>query len=86
MSEELYRIVLKAYSADKGEYYIEVDFANLFKIEHKKAKELFSSLPKVVKENLSLEQANQYKDAITKTGAICELESMKFDFTGLSLD
>lgn len=86
MSKELYRIVLKGYSPDKGEYYIEVEFANLFKIEHEKAKELFSALPTTIKENLSLEQANKYKDAIEKTGAVCEVESMKYNFTGLSLE
>ena len=86
MSEELYNIILKGYSADKGEHYIEEDFARLFNIEHEKVKKLFGVLPTAIKENLTLEQANQYKDAIDKTGAVCEVESMKYDFTGLSLE
>ncbi len=86
MSEELYRVVLKGYSAGKGEYYIEVEFAKLFKIPHEKAKELFNSSPAIIKENLPFEQANQYKNAIEKTGALCEMESMKYNISGLSLE
>ena len=86
MSEELYRVVLKGYSTGKGEYYIEEEFANLFKITHEKAKELFSSLPTTIKDSISLEQANQYKGAIDKTGAVCDVESMKYNFNGLSLE
>ncbi|MCW8956442.1 MAG: hypothetical protein OQL09_06135 [Gammaproteobacteria bacterium] len=86
MSEDLYRVILKGYSADKGEYYIEVDFAKLFKISPEKARELFGSLPATIKENLPLEKANQYKSAILKTGALCEVESMQFNVGGLSLE
>ena len=85
MAEEVYKVILKGYSADKGEHYIEEDFANLFKIDRDKARKLFSSLPNTIRENLSLDEANQYKKAIEKTGAICEVESMKYNLSGLSL-
>ena len=85
MSEELYRVILKGYSTDKGQYYIEVDFAELFKITQEKAKKIFKSCPAIVKENLSFTQANKYQEAIEKTGAVCEVESMKYDTGGLSL-
>ena len=32
------------------------------------------------------EQANRYKDSVVKTGRSCEVESMKFNFNGLSLE
>lgn len=86
MPEDLYRVILKGYSTGKGEYYIEVDFASLFKISREKAKDLLGSAPMVIKENLSLEKAKQYKLAIEKAGALCELENMKFDTSGLSLE
>jgi len=86
MSEELYRVVLKGYSLGKGEYYIELDFAKLFKITREKAKEVLKSSPKTIKVNLSIEEAEKYKKAIEKTGALCELENMKFDTSGLSLE
>ncbi len=86
MSEELYRVVLKGYAPNKGEYYIELEFAKLFKITPQKAKELLTTSPTIIKENLSVEKANQYKSAIEKTGAVCEVESMKYDLSGLSLE
>ncbi len=86
MAEEQYRIILKGYLAGKGEYYIEQDFAKLCKITPEKAKELFNASPTIIKENLSSEQASQYKKTLEATGAICEIESMKFDFSGLTLE
>ena len=86
MSEELYRVILKGYSVGKGEYFIEVELAKLFKITPEKAKELLTSAPTTIKENLPLEKAEQYKKAIEKTDALCELESMKYDISGLSLE
>jgi len=86
MAEELYRIVLNGYSSEKGEIYIEEDFAKLFNISYEKSKALFQSLPKTVKENLSFEQASQYVSRIKEVGAECEMESMKFDTGGLSLE
>jgi len=86
MAEASYRVVLQGYAPGKGEYYIEMDFAKLFKIEHEKAKQLFNSLPATIKEDLTIDQANKYKAAIEKTGAICEVENMKFNFKGLSLE
>ncbi len=86
MTEEQFRIVLKGYSTGKGEYYIEEDFAKLFKITPEKAKELFKSSPTILKENLSFEQANRYKNSIEKTSASCEVESMKYNLSGLSLE
>jgi len=43
-------------------------------------------LPAIIKENLPFEQANQYKNAIEKTGALCEVESMKYNISGLSIE
>ena len=86
MAEDLYRVILKGYGTDKGEYYIEEDFAKLFKISTAKAKEILSASPKTLKENLTLEKANQYKEAIEKVGANCEIENMKYNLGGLSLE
>lgn len=86
MSEELYRVILNGYSAGKGEYFIEVALAKLFKITPEKAKELLGSSPVTIKENLPLEKAEQYKKAIEKTDALCDLESMKYNLSGLSLE
>ncbi|HEY3488185.1 MAG TPA: ribosomal protein L7/L12 [Gammaproteobacteria bacterium] len=85
MSEELYRVILKGYKSGKGEHYVEQDFAKLCKLTPEKAKELLKAGPKKIKENLSKEEAEKFKAAIEKTGAACEIESMKFDFSGLSL-
>lgn len=86
MSEQTYRVILQGYSGDKGEYYIELEFAKLFKLSPEKTKELFNSAPTILKEKLSLEQAEKYKRAIEKTGALCELENMKYNISGLSLE
>lgn len=86
MSDEVYSVVLKGYQTGKGEYYVEEDFAKLFKITPEKAKKLLNSAPKVIKENLSLEKANQYKKAIDQTGARCEVENTKFNTGELSLE
>ncbi|MCH8106669.1 MAG: ribosomal protein L7/L12 [Proteobacteria bacterium] len=86
MAEDQYRIVLTGYSTSKGEYYIEEDFAKLFKISLERAKEMFQTSPTLIKHDLSLDQANKYKNSIEKTGAICEIESMKYNFSGLSLE
>jgi len=86
MSEDLYKVNLKGYSPGKGEYYVEEAFAKLFKIKQEKARELLSSAPTVIKENISLEQANKYQAAIEETGASCEIESMNYDLGGLSLE
>ena len=86
MSEDLYRVILKGYSTGKGEYYIELDLSELFKIPREKAKELLTTSPKTIKENLPLDQAKKYKEAIEKAGALCELENMRFDTGGLSLE
>lgn len=85
MAEEQYRVILKGYGEGKGEYYIEEDFAKLFKISREKAKELFEQAPLTIKKNLSAEQAQRYESAIKNTGAKCEIENMKFDLGGLSL-
>lgn len=86
MSQEQYRVILTGYATSKGEYYVEIDFAKLFKITREKAKELFKTSPTTIKEGLSLEEANQYKSAIEKTGATCDVENMKYDLGGLSLE
>lgn len=86
MSEAQYRVILQGYAQGKGEYYVEVEFAKLFKLTPEKAKEVFSAVPKIIKEKLPLEQAEKYKSAIEKTGALCEIENMKYDTSGLSLE
>jgi ribosomal protein L7/L12 len=85
MSEELFRVILKGYQPGKGEYYVEQDFARLCKLTPEKARDLLKTAPKKIKENLTREEADRFKAAIEKTGAACEVESMKFDFDGLSL-
>lgn len=86
MAEELYRVILKGYGDGKGEYYIEEDFAKLFKITREKAKELLTGEPMTIKKNIPEEDAKRYEAAIKKTGALCEIENMKFNLDGLSLE
>lgn len=86
MAEELFRVILKGYAPGKGEYYIEEDLAKLFKITAQKAREILQSAPFTIKENLPVAQAEKYEAAIKKTGARCEIENMKFDLGGLSLE
>jgi transcriptional regulator CtsR len=86
LSEPLYKIVLTGYTADKGEYYIEVGFSKLFKISYEEAKELFKNVPTTIKDGLSIDQAKQYKKEIEKIGAKCEIDDMRYDFSGLSID
>jgi len=86
MAEDRFRVILTGYSTGKGEYYIEADFAGRFNITAEKARMLFDAVPTILKQDLSFEQANQYKDSVEKTGGLCEVESMKFDFSGLSLE
>lgn len=86
MAEDRFRVILTGYSTGKGEYYIEADFAGRFNMTAEKAKTLFDAVPTILKEDLSFEQANQYKDSVEKTGGLCEIESMKFNFSGLSLE
>jgi ribosomal protein L7/L12 len=86
MAEEKYRVVLTGYSGDKGEYYIESAFATLFKLKPEQAKKVFQSRPYTLKENLSRTEAERYQEAIKKTGATCEVENMKYNLQGLSID
>ncbi len=86
VEEEKFRVILKGYGSDKGEYYIEQEFAALFKIPQEKAKALFKAVPKTIKEDMTKDQAKKYKAAIEKTGAKCEIESTRFDLSGLSLE
>jgi ribosomal protein L7/L12 len=85
MAEELYKVILKGYKTGKGEHYVEQDFAKLCKLTPEKAKALLKAAPKKIKENLSKEEAEKFKEAIEKTGAACEIESMKYNLDGLSL-
>ena len=85
MPEEHFRLILKGYSKEKGEYYTEQDFAALLKIDVKKAKKLLKSAPVKLKEGLTEEMAAKYKKAMEKTGVVCEIETMRFDLSGLSL-
>lgn len=87
MAEDRYRLILMGYGQeDKGEYYIEKDLAELLKIKPEAARKLLLSAPVKLEEDLSLEQATHHKEVIEKTGALCEVEMMKFDFSGLSLE
>ena len=86
MSGIKYKVVIKGYGSDKGEYYIEEDFAKLFKISHNRAKELIRSAPAILKEGLSKEEAERYANAIRKTGVKCDIDDMRFDFSGLSIE
>lgn len=86
MSDDLYRVIVNGYSSGKGEYYVEQEFARLFKITTEKSRKILHASPKTIKENLTLEKANQYKSMIEKIGVICELENMKFNLSGLTLE
>ncbi len=83
---ESYRVILTGYGSGKGEHYIEADFAKLFKITLDQAKQVLKEVPKSLKENLSLEVATKYKEAIDKTGAKCDLENMRYDTSKFSLE
>lgn len=86
MDEAKFQVVLKGYGSGKGEYYIEKAFAELFKTSQEKVKVLFKSLPKILKENITQAEAEKYKKAIDKTGAVCEVVDNRFDFSGLSIE
>lgn len=86
MAEDTYKVILQGYGSGKGEYYVEEDFAKLFHITREKAKELFSQAPVTIKKDLSEAEANRYQEAVKNTGAKCEIENMKFDLGGLSLE
>jgi len=81
-----FRVVLLGFNAGKGEYYIEKDFAELFKISHDKAKTMFRSVPTTIRKNISLEEAEKYQSVISKTGANCEVENMNFNTSGFSME
>lgn len=86
MSEEKFRVIVKGYEGGKGEYFIEEDFAKLFKITQKQAHKVLQEAPKTIKENLTKEQAEKYVSAIENCGVKCEMENMKYNFSGLSLE
>ncbi|PID43901.1 MAG: hypothetical protein CSA52_02980 [Gammaproteobacteria bacterium] len=83
--EVLFRVILQGYKPDKGTYYVEQDLAKLFKIEPAKAKKLLASAPCTLKDNLSEASALRYKAAVEQTGARCEIEDNRYDFSGLSI-
>ena len=85
MSEELFKVMLMGYSADKKEYFTDADFAKLFNITTEKANALLHSAPKMIKENITLEQAELYKSKVEETGVVCEIESMENE-GGLTLE
>ncbi len=86
MEQEKYRVNLIGYKNGKGEYYIEKDFGEFFNISHEEAKSYFKNLPYTFKENLTLDEANQYEKDFWSIGAKCEIENMKFKLSGLSLE
>ncbi len=81
-----FRVTLLGFGSGKGEYYIEKEFAELFKISHERSKSLFRSVPTLIRKNISIEDAEKYEQAINNIGAECEIENMKFDISGLSLE
>ncbi|MDE1464694.1 hypothetical protein [Spartinivicinus poritis] len=86
MTTNQFRVKLTGYATgSKGQYYVETDFAKLFKISHDKAKTIFKSIPYTIKENLTAVEADQYKAAIEKIGATCVVENMKHNLDGLSI-
>ena len=70
MAEDRYRVILKGYAAGKGEYYIELEFSKAFNIPREKAKELLSSSPTTLKEDIPLAEAKKYKQVIEAAGAL----------------
>ncbi len=94
MSEELYKIVLTGYyhvditgyKTHKGEYYIEKDFARLFNITPQKARELIQNSPTEVKKNITIEEANHFRDKIESVGVSCQIQDMDSKPSELSLE
>lgn len=85
MDEAKFSVVLKGYGSAKGEYYIEQDFAEMFKLAPEKVKKLFKNAPRVLKENMSQGEAEKFKKAIDRTGATSEVVDKRFDFGDLSV-
>ncbi len=81
-----FKVVLLGFNSDKGEYYVEKEFAELFKISHDKAKAMFRSVPTVIRKNISQTEAQKYEKAISITGALCEVENMSYNISTLSID
>ena len=81
-----FKVVLLGFNSGKGEYYVEKEFAELFKISHDKAKTMFRSAPTVIRKNISQAEAQKYEQAISKTGALCEVENMSYNISGLSVE
>jgi hypothetical protein len=94
MSEVLYKIVITGYyhvditgyKTHKGEYYIEKDFAKLFHITRLQAREIIQSSPKVIKENITIEEANHYREKIEEAGVSCEIQDMDSKPSELTLE
>ena len=84
MSDE-FRVKLTGYGANKGEYYIELDYGKLFNMTQAEARVLFKSLPHVVAEGISQVEAEALKEKINAAGAKCEVEDMRFNLSHLSL-
>ncbi|MBN1378191.1 MAG: ribosomal protein L7/L12 [Gammaproteobacteria bacterium] len=80
-----YHVDMTGYKTQKGEYYIEKDFADAFHIPREKARELFQSVPTVLKENLSYDEAQQYRKKIEAAGGSCEIQDMDSRPAELSL-
>ena len=84
MSEDLYKVVLTGYyhvditgyKTHKGEYYIEKDFAEAFHIPREKARQLFQSVPKIIKANITIDEAQKLRDKIESVGGSCEIQDM----------
>ncbi len=86
MQQDEFRILIRGYKSGKGEYYIEEGFAKLFNISQEKAKTFFVDTPTTLKENMSFEEAEKYQKALANVGVDCEVENMKFNLGGLSLE
>lgn len=95
MTEELFKLVIAGYfhvdmtgyKTKKGEYYIEKDFAALCHISRHQARELIQSSPRVIKQNLTIEEATRLRDKIEQAGVSCDIVDMhsESDISGMSL-
>ena len=87
MSEVTYKLILKGYgSSDKGKYYIEQDLAEVLEMERKEVKNLLETCPHTIREGLSKDEGEKLFAAVEATGAKCDLDDSRFDFSNLSFE
>ena len=74
-----YHVELTGYETNKGEYYIEKDFAEFMHIPRQQARQLIQrskKSPKVLVRNLPIDKAIHLRDKIEITGVCCEVLDM----------